>query len=290
MAEKVSVVLPVYQSEKYLDRCIQSVVDQTYQNLEIILVDDGSLDRCPDICDAWAKKDDRIRVIHKENAGAGMARNSGIEAATGKYICFFDSDDYVETDTIQKGYEAVTACQADVALWGVHFVDRRGNVTDTHIPCSEREVFRGKEVQEIVLPALLEHSPCSNVVSDLWMSVWAGMFSLEMIRQENWRFVSEREVLSEDFYSLLALYRHVRCVALVKSAQYFHCENEASLSHTFPADREEKNNAFYRQCTALADELGYNQAVHEALVYPYLGNVIGALKWILTAVESVGKN
>ena len=96
----ISVVLPVYHTERYLDRCVTSVVNQTYSNLEIILVDDGSPDRCPQMCDEWAKKDSRIRVVHKQNAGLGMARNSGIEAATGEYICFFDSDDYVALDTI----------------------------------------------------------------------------------------------------------------------------------------------------------------------------------------------
>ena len=91
----VTVVIPVYNVEAYLDRCVQSVVNQTYKNLEIILIDDGSPDNCPAMCDAWAQKDKRIKVVHKENAGLGYARNTGIEHATGEYICFFDSDDYV---------------------------------------------------------------------------------------------------------------------------------------------------------------------------------------------------
>ena len=101
----VSVVLPIYNVEKYLDRCIESVVGQTYKNLEIILVDDESPDGCPKKCEDWAKRDKRIKVIHKENAGLGYARNTGIENATGEYICFFDSDDYVEKDTIEKAYD-----------------------------------------------------------------------------------------------------------------------------------------------------------------------------------------
>ena len=105
--ELISVVIPVYNVEKYLKRCVESVVNQTYKNLEIILVDDGSPDECPQICDKLSKEDERIKVIHKSNQGLGMARNTGIENATGKYICFFDSDDYVELTTIEKSYDSI---------------------------------------------------------------------------------------------------------------------------------------------------------------------------------------
>lgn len=92
---KVSVIVPIYKVESYLDQCVQSIVDQTYKNLEIILVDDGSPDHCPIVCDAWAEKDSRIRVIHKENGGFSSARNVGLDAATGDYIQFVDSDDWI---------------------------------------------------------------------------------------------------------------------------------------------------------------------------------------------------
>ena len=89
-AELISVIVPVYKVEKYLDRCVQSIVNQTYKNLEVILVDDGSPDRCGEMCDAWAKRDNRIRVIHKQNGGLSDARNCGIESAMGAYISFVD--------------------------------------------------------------------------------------------------------------------------------------------------------------------------------------------------------
>lgn len=90
---KVSVIVPVYKVEKYLDRCVQSIVDQTYKNLEILLVDDGSPDSCPARCDAWAVKDDRILVIHKDNGGLSSARNAGLDIAKGTFVTFVDSDD-----------------------------------------------------------------------------------------------------------------------------------------------------------------------------------------------------
>jgi len=119
--EKISVVIPVYKVEAYLDKCISSVVDQTYQNLEIILVDDGSPDGSGRICDAWAAKDPRIRVIHQENAGGGAARNAGLDVARGELIAFVDSDDYLHpemyahlSDLLEQGADIAECGHVDV--------------------------------------------------------------------------------------------------------------------------------------------------------------------------------
>ena len=93
--ERISIIVPIYKVEKFLDNCIDSIVNQTYKNLEIILVDDGSPDNCPFICEKWAKKDNRIKVIHKKNGGVASARNIGLKNVSGKYISFIDPDDFV---------------------------------------------------------------------------------------------------------------------------------------------------------------------------------------------------
>ena len=95
MQSTISVIIPVYKVEEYLEECLRSVINQTYNNLEIILVDDGSPDHCPQLCDEWSSKDSRIKVIHKENGGLSDARNAGMSIATGEYIAFVDSDDYI---------------------------------------------------------------------------------------------------------------------------------------------------------------------------------------------------
>lgn len=105
---KISVIVPVYKVEAYLDKCVSSIVNQTYKNLEIILVDDGSPDNCPAMCDAWAEKDRRIQVIHKENNGAGAARNTGLDTATGEMIAFVDSDDYLAADMFAYLYSLLS--------------------------------------------------------------------------------------------------------------------------------------------------------------------------------------
>lgn len=123
----ISIIIPVYQAEPYLKQCIESVTEQTYSNLEIILVDDGSPDRCPQICDEFATKDARIKVIHKTNGGISDARNVGVSTATGEWIAFVDSDDYVEPNLIERLYNAAIAEKADMSVCNALFFDNKRN-------------------------------------------------------------------------------------------------------------------------------------------------------------------
>lgn len=121
MEDLITVVVPVYNVEKYLKKCIDSIINQTYKNIEIILVDDGSPDNCGKICDEYAKNDQRIKVIHKENGGLSDARNAGIDVATGEYITFVDSDDYIEENCIEFLYDDIIKDNTDMAI-GLHIV------------------------------------------------------------------------------------------------------------------------------------------------------------------------
>lgn len=114
--DKISVIIPVYKTEKYLDKCVKSIVNQTYKNLEIILVDDESPDNCPKMCDDWAKKDSRIKVLHIKNMGVANARNTGLKVATGNYLSFVDSDDYAEPDMMETLYGCIKINNADIAV------------------------------------------------------------------------------------------------------------------------------------------------------------------------------
>lgn len=119
MQELISIVVPIYKVEKYLELCVDSILGQTYKNLEVILVDDGSPDGCPQICDDYAKKDSRVKVIHRKNGGLSAARNSGIEIATGDYIGFVDSDDYIHFQMYEILLNHLKEKQADLAVCGV---------------------------------------------------------------------------------------------------------------------------------------------------------------------------
>lgn len=123
--ELVSVIVPVYKVEPYLDRCVASILAQTYPNLEVILVDDGSPDNCPALCDAWAQRDARIRVIHKKNGGLSDARNVGLDAASGAYISFVDSDDYIAENFIETLYDLLHEYHTDISAvhWKLVYAD-----------------------------------------------------------------------------------------------------------------------------------------------------------------------
>lgn len=166
----ISVIVPVYKVEKYLNRCIKSIVEQTYGNLEIILVDDGSPDHCPAMCDAWAERDSRIKVIHKGNGGLSDARNAGMKAANGELIGFVDSDDWIAQDMYQCLYETMRADNSDIAACGVKMVWEDG------LP-SQMLTKNGSCVLdcEEAMKALIEES---------WLKqpVWYKLYKTELIQ------------------------------------------------------------------------------------------------------------
>lgn len=126
----ISVIVPIYNVESYLNRCVESIVNQTYQNLEIILVDDGSPDDCPQMCENWACKDNRIKVIHKENGGLSDARNAGMKIATGEYISFVDSDDWIDRKTFSLVMEKIIATKAQIGAFNIISVDSNSFTPD----------------------------------------------------------------------------------------------------------------------------------------------------------------
>lgn len=133
--EKISVIVPIYKVEEYLDRCVESIINQTYKNLEIILVDDGSPDNCPKMCDEWAKKDKRIKVVHKKNGGLSDARNAGLDKATGKFVGFVDSDDYIEPAMYETLYNKISKDKSDMAMCNITKVysDRKVKVHEKNL-------------------------------------------------------------------------------------------------------------------------------------------------------------
>ena len=180
--ELISVIIPVYNVEKYLNKCLDSVISQTYNNIEIILIDDGSPDKCGVICDEYSKKDKRIKVIHKNNEGVSIARNLGIEKAKGEYITFIDSDDYVEKNYIETLYKMCKKNNSDMSICGTIDVNETGKIV------SESKKINKNMTNVEALQELLEEKHFNNVV-------WAKLYKLSLL--DNIKF-KENIKIAED--------------------------------------------------------------------------------------------
>lgn len=274
MNDLVSVVVPIYNVEKYLDRCVQSIVEQTYSNLEIILVDDGSTDGSPAMCDAWKTKDPRIQVVHKTNAGLGMARNTGIECATGKYIFFFDSDDYIDLTLVEKCVLDAQKHGSQVVVFGRSEVYDDGKIVEKKVD-DRRLVFQNESVPDELLPRLFTYELGFGV------SAWGKMYRLDVLRQQKLSFRSEREIISEDAYFMLELLTRVETVSVVPECLYFYCKRSGSLSRVYRKDRQKRNDDFLAQCTAYAQSHQLNDKTVQHIQSRYHGLTLGTLMQIM---------
>lgn len=285
----VSIVIPVFNTEKYLERCITSVANQTYLDLEIILVDDGSFDSSPQICDCWQRKDDRIRVIHKKNQGLGMARNTGIANANGEYICFFDSDDYVDNQTIEKAYYEAKRNASDIVCFGMKNVDKNGKILSEMIPKPRKNIYVGAEVQTEFLVEISGPDPQTGKDACIPMSACSKLYSMQCINKSGWSFVSEREIMSEDFYSLLKLYRNVECISIMQDAFYYYVQNDTSTTHVYRENRYVNARSFYLSAIDLCDELAYPPEVSYRLGDFYLSLVLKIMKQEMQACKKMAR-
>jgi glycosyltransferase involved in cell wall biosynthesis len=244
----VSIIVPVYKVEKYLRRCVDSLISQTLQDIEIILVDDGSPDCCGEICEQYATKDSRIKVIHKHNAGLGMARNSGLEIATSEYVAFVDSDDYVSHEMYEKMYTELMQFHADTCYCdGKHIYEKSGRTSD-FIFLSKKNNYSGNEIRDIILTEMFGSLPPCSLDHDVSMSTCMVLYSNSIISKYNICFPSEKEFLSEDILFNIDYFSHVKNVAVVNKKYYYyihHEESSSSLTSSYRSDRFQKSKALY---------------------------------------------
>lgn len=213
----ISVIVPVYGVEAYLDACVKSLTGQTYRNVEILLVDDGSPDRCPQLCDEWAAKDSRVRAIHKPNGGLSDARNAGLDRARGAYVMFVDSDDFVDARIVADLYALLRQTGADVACGGIYaYKDGRHVPVYNEIIRTEADTFTGTEQLRHML----------NSQTDC--AAWGKLYARAAIG--NHRFIKGR--YNEDVIFLFPLYATCRRVAYTCRRYYYYRDTAGSITHT----------------------------------------------------------
>ena len=233
---KVSIVVPVYKVESFLDRCVSSLLSQTLRDIEVILVDDGSPDGSPALCDKWAEKDERIRVIHKQNEGLGLTRNAGIKIAKGEYVAFVDSDDFIDLDMMEQLYNECISNSLDCIYSEFNVDDYPG----FRVVSRPEKLYIGKsEIEELRLDIVgAEPSFVSGV--KYHCSSCKGLYSLKLIQKNEVAFLSEREYISEDTLFNLDFLYHAERVKIVPWQFYHYCLNGSSLTHTYRPDRWRK--------------------------------------------------
>lgn len=215
MDEKVSIIIPVYKVEKYLNRCVASVINQTYKNIEIVLVDDGSPDNCPQMCEEWANKDDRVRVIHKENAGLGMARNSGIKIATGDYLMFVDSDDYLSENAVSVLYERLIEDESDFAV-GKHVdVHEDGRQDDSYCYTMTNKTIDVDELCELMGR---ENFP---------VAAWGKIYKRKLFSAMSYPTLR----CGEDMWTFVSILEASKRVSVVDENVYFYLQRGNSITH-----------------------------------------------------------
>lgn len=219
----ISVIVPVYKVENYLERCIKSIVEQTYSNIEIILVDDGSPDRCPDICDEWKRKDERIKVIHKENGGLSDARNVGISAAEGEYLVFVDSDDWVSTDFIQILYKNVCVTSADIC--------------ECEIIKTFAQETNGLEQEEDLMPACYETEQALKLlIQDTFFHqyVWNKIYKRECLIGIPFK---SGKINEDEFWTYQIFGRAKRITKIQRKLYYYFQRKESIMGMRFSLKR-----------------------------------------------------
>ena len=247
MHDLISVIIPVYKVEKYLCRCVDSVLEQTYTNMEIILVDDGSPDNCPIMCDEYARQDSRVKVIHQENAGLSGARNAGIDMAQGQWLAFVDSDDYLAADFLERLYQACVDTGSSLSVCRWEYV--RGETIPEH-GTGETRVYTGREM----LANLYVPDGAYFVVA------WNKLYRKELF--EDIRYPLGR--IHEDEATTYRIYDKVKKAAYVDRSLYGYFVTPVSITRGFNPKRMD-------WVTAVAERLDFfEQKGYAELMVPGL--------------------
>lgn len=227
-SDLISIIIPVYRVEKYLKKCIESIINQSYKNLEIIIINDGSDDNSKAICETFAKKDNRIKVIHKENEGVSIARNKGLEEATGKYIAFIDSDDYVEKGYIEFLYNEIIKENADISICGTININEQGKILNKSIQYENLLDSRQTLIE------LLNEKYYTSVV-------WAKMYKTEIAKKA---IFDKNLKISEDLDYIYKILKYVKKVKVntSKSLYYYLIRENSATTNRYNENWEKEIN------------------------------------------------
>lgn len=250
----ISVIVPVYNVEKYITQCVDSLLSQTYKDFEIILVDDGSTDSSGKICDDYAKNNLNIQVIHKINQGLGLARNTGLQYASGEYVTFVDSDDYVSPTLLENLYQGIQEKDVNVCLGGYKKINDFGDIL--YEEKYNTKIYNQISYTNEAFIKMLGSLP--NKHDSIRMSVWNALYDMSIIKKNNIIFPSERELISEDLIFDFYYYQYVKKCKLLNNSDYYYRTNPNSLTMSYRKDRFKKTMVFYQHLNKLMENSSFS--------------------------------
>lgn len=255
---KISVIIPIHNSGKYLEKCLRSIVNQSFSNLEIILIDDGSLDESLLICRDFEKKDNRIKVICQKQLGVSAARNIGIKTSTGEYVLFVDSDDWIEQDAIELMYNSMLSNKSDICFCGVA-ISFNGNIVRLIEENLNGLCNYPWDLSKVILSEKYNYSKGYLTRDNVSGYIWRCMFKNSIIKTHN-LFFPEKVQFSEDRIFLLNYLNKVRCASLVNKYLYYY-RKDSTESLTYLHSKKYNPN-FYRERIMVLDFL--EEAISES--------------------------
>lgn len=287
-APGVSVIVPIYKAEKYFKRCLESIQNQTFEDLEIILVDDESPDACPFLCDEAAAVDPRIRVIHKTNQGPGLARNSGLEIARGIYVYFADADDYLDKTAVETLYMAAKKEKLDLCFAGFYLLN--GGKAERKIPKYAGSLLKQPQIVREVLTDMLGTAPEEKADCTVRMAVWQGIYRRSWLLENGIRFASNRRFLSEDILFHMDCLPLARRMRYLPECLYYHTEdNLLSWTHRYQSDYLERYGEQYLAEIEKTDGLDGKEEMRRRIQRTYIGNARICIQQLVGAADDISR-
>ena len=261
MQGKISIIVPVYKVEKELDRCVQSLLKQTYKNLEIILVDDGSPDQCPELCENYAEIDKRVKVIHKENGGLSDARNAGLKQATGEYILYVDSDDYIDLDTCERFIKAAGNQKIDIIVGNAVMEKKDGIELMLHSATPSGVIYTAKEFIMSAVNSYQWYAPA-------WLNMYRRKFLLDN------ELYFKKGIYFEDVQMLPRVFLPAKKITCIDGTFYHYIIRENSIM-TSQRDGKKKNDSVknlkeWKNQFDLLDDKALQKCMYGMLVKMYI--------------------
>lgn len=269
----VTVIVPVYNVDCYLDKCISSIVQQTYKNLEIIVVDDGSTDKSPEICDRWSQRDRRIHVMHKVNGGLSDARNAGLAVSTGEYISFVDSDDWIKPKFIETLMISLQAEKADIAECGVIFVDKQEHILRERCYSGKKTVMSRIEA----LKALVKEE-------GIYQTVWNKLYRREVLEG----VLFEKGRYNEDDFWTYQVFDRSKRLIVISDKLYCYLQRESSIMGTgYQIKRLDGLKARFERMEYLQKYEELADFTKARIFYDCMFHFQAALKWLTMPEQKI---